>query len=376
MATVLLTGVGALGGWALEFLARAPEVERIVTVKRSPWPGTSRPALARLGAVLQGHDKAFEHHRVDLADRKAMAQLLAAVRPDAVLHSATVRSPRALMQVPLAPERREALRAATFGMWLPWHLLPATRLTEAVAAAGVDTLVVNASFPDVVNPALWRRFGHGPAAGAGNVEVLAAQVQGHAADAAGVPAEEVKVSLIGSHALLSYGPAAGVPHHFRLRIRGEDVTADYDLGAALRSWPEPVDWRAVEVFSPFAASAVKNVTALLGDSPMRTHVTAPNGLPGGYPAVVGKGRIDLDLPEGLTVEEAVALNEAAARWDGIERIEGDGTVTYTAAAGEAMTALGYRVEAVAFAELRELSDRLDEVYRRLVEEAGDAPVRP
>ena len=95
MSTVMLTGVGDLGGWALEFLAQTEGVHRIVTVKRSPWSGPSRSVLAMLGSVFQGSDKAFEHHQVDLADTDRMARLLEESRPDAILHSATVR-PRSL----------------------------------------------------------------------------------------------------------------------------------------------------------------------------------------------------------------------------------------------------------------------------------------
>src|SRR5687767_4341653 len=132
MSTILLSGVGNLGGWALELLARTPGIERIVTMKRGPWVGPSLSALAMIGSVFQGHTKAFEHHQVDLAETGRMVELLMDIRPDAILHSATVQSPRRLMQADIDPGLRRVLRSATFGMWLPWHLLPAAWLTEAV----------------------------------------------------------------------------------------------------------------------------------------------------------------------------------------------------------------------------------------------------
>jgi hypothetical protein len=364
MSTVLLSGVGGLGGWALELLARAPGVDRIVTVKRTPWSGPSHATLAMLGSTIEGHATAFEHHQVDLLEVDDAARLIAEVRPDAVLHSATVQSPRALMHADLDPEVRSTLRTATFGMWLPWHLLPATRLTEAVEAAGVHTVVVNASFPDAVNPAIWRRFGHGPRAGAGNVEVCAARVLRYVMEATGAPAEDIDVRLVGSHALLSYGTV--VPHRLQIRVDGVDRTADFDLEEILSSWPEPIDWKQVDVFSLFAASAVKNVLALLGDAPLETHVTSPDGLPGGYPATVSAGRIDLRLPDGVDGADAVATNEQAARWDAIDRIEDDGAVVYTAEAAAAMAELGYEYDAVRFDTLEQQAERLRRLYRELV----------
>lgn len=370
MTTILLSGVGALGGWALELLARSPGVDRIVTVKRSPWPGVALPTLASIGAVFQGHTKRFEHHQIDLNDVSALARLLAEVKPDVVLHSATVRSPRRLMNATVDPGIRSVLSQATFGMWLPWHLLPAARLTEAVAGSGIETKVVNASFPDVVNPAIWAHHGHGPVAGAGNVEVCAAQVLRYLVDVDGNDPADVEVSLVGSHALLGYGPTAGVPYHLQVLVGGRDVTGVYSLDAMLE-WPEPIQWSKVDVFSLFAASAVKNALALVAAEPVRTHVTGPNGLPGGYPALVEEGEVVLDLPDGLSSDAAVDINRRAARWDGIDHIDSDGTVVYTDLARGAMAELGYHEDSVRFGDLALQADRLSDLYERLTTLEGN-----
>lgn len=370
MRTVLVSGVGALGGWALEFLARAPGVERIVTVKRSPWSGPSWTTIAMLGSAIEGHTKRFEHHQVDLGDEGETARLLAEVRPDAIVHSATVQSPRLLNSAEIAPALRAEVRAATFGMWLPWQLWPAAQLTRAVELSGIDTHVVNASFPDVVNVAIWKRFGHGPSTGAGNLEVCAARVLRYVMATTGRPAAEIDVSLVGSHALLTRGTV--VPHHFRLTLDGADATEEVDLTAALSTWPEAVNWHGEIPNSLYAGSAVKNALALAGPEPVATHVSAPMGLPGGYPAVVGSGTVELRLPADLAQADAVAINDRAARFDGIERIEGDGTVVYTAESRAAMENLGYRCEAVEFDDLARRRDELRAVYRRLISEGTDA----
>ena len=367
MSTILLSGVGALGSWALELLARADGVDRIITLKRRPWDGPSRTNLAMIGAVFQGHTKAWEHHEIDLADVDLVTKLIAAAQPDAILHSATVQSPRRLMNARVDPAIRALLKEATFGMWLPWHLLPASRLTQAIDAAGVDTVVVNAAFPDVVNPALLGRYGHGPIAGAGNVEICVAQIIRYMVDVAGIDLHDLDVSLIGSHALLSYG--AEVPHHLRLTVGGHDVTDEHDLTAMLH-WPKPIEWSRVDEFSLFAASAVKNVLALLGDDEVRTHVSAPEGLPGGYPVRIASGRVELDLPDGIDRNAAVDLNTRAARWDGIERIEDDGTVVYTDAAAGAMAELGLAPPTVRFDDLPDRAAALSELYERLTHLEG------
>ncbi len=370
MTTILVSGVGAVGGWALEFLARAPDVDRIVTVKRSAWRGPSWTTIAMLGSAIEGHTKRFEHRQADLADEGEMARLLAEVRPDAIVHSATVQSPRILSGAALEPGLRAEVRAATFGMWLPWQLWPATQLTRAVELAGIEVHVVNVSFPDAVNVAIWKRFGHGPSTGAGNLEVCAARVLRYVMATTGRPAAEIDVSLVGSHALLTRGTV--VPHHFRLTVDGADATDQVDLTAALSSWPEAINWHADVPNSLYAGSAVKNALALLGSEPLATHVSAPMGLPGGYPAVIGTGTVQLRLPAGLDEAEAVAINDRAARFDGIDRIEEDGTVVYTAESRAAMENLGYHCEAVEFDDLARRRDELRDVYRRLTSEGRDA----
>lgn len=368
MTTVLLSGVGALGGAALEFLARSPEIDRVVTLKRSPWNGVSDVVLAMLGATLQGYDTNFEHHQVDLGDTDHLARVLSAVRPEVIVHSATVQTPRILMEAGVDDATRQRLRSAKFGMWLPWHLLPAADLQRGIDSAGIDTLVVNATFPDAVNVAIWNHFGRGPIAGAGNVEVCAARVTRHVMQMTGVPMESVEVSLVGSHALLVYGPV--VPHHLRITVDGDDFTNSYDLEEGLMRWPEPIDWGRISNFALFAASAVKNALALVAEHPIRTHVTSPNGLPGGYPARIGPEGVELDLPTTTDPDSARALNEAALVWDGISSVEQDGTVRYTDEAAAAMASLGYPYIEVTFDELEARSRQLKVLFQDAIKETS------
>jgi hypothetical protein len=62
---------------------------------------------------------------------------------------------------------------------------------------------------------------------------------------------------------------------------------------------------------------------------------------------------------------AVALNDAAARWDGIEEIEADGTVVYTADAVAAMEEIGHRCEGVTIDGLDQQVECLQDLYQTL-----------
>jgi hypothetical protein len=88
-------------------------------------------------------------------------------------------------------------------------------------------------------------------------------------------------------------------------------------------------------------------------------VPAPAGRPGGYPVRLSRRGVELDLPASIPEPDAIALNARAAAWDGVERIEGDGTIVLTARAAEAAReAFGADLERMALGELEALAERL------------------
>jgi nucleoside-diphosphate-sugar epimerase len=111
MSTVVVSGLGVFGGWVVEFLARTPGVERIVAIDRVPRTAPSRLTMAMIGSVFQGHTKAFDYHQVDLSETDRLARLLAEVGPDAIVHTATLQSPRRFAERPSTRSGRRPCRA-------------------------------------------------------------------------------------------------------------------------------------------------------------------------------------------------------------------------------------------------------------------------
>jgi hypothetical protein len=60
-----------------------------------------------------------------------------------------------------------------------------------------------------------------------------------------------------------------------------------------------------------------------------SHAPGPEGLVGGYPVHINKDGAKVFIPEGMTREKAIQINEEAQKWDGIEKIKEDGTVVFT-----------------------------------------------
>ena len=330
-STVLLIGLGNLGGPLLDRLAAEPAVDRLIACGRSARRGAERVNLARLGALVEGRQADVAFHRVDLRRQGALRDVLATTRPDVVINTASLQTWWLLDLLPAAPAAR--LKAARFGAWLPLHLALTLDFMREIEAAAFTGSVLTGSFPDVVNCVLGR-CGRAPTCGIGNLDEVVPKLQILAGEHLGVRAAEIDVTLVAHHALEAVaftaegaaGEKTDLPPFFvRLEHRGEDVTDVVNAAAlVLRAFPLPTGpaWGSLA-----AASAARLVRALLGSTSEQLHAPGPEGLPGGYPVLVSNGTVRVADIAGLAREEAVAINEASHRFDGIEQIEEDGSVT-------------------------------------------------
>ena len=69
--------------------------------------------------------------------------------------------------------------------------------------------------------------------------------------------------------------------------------------------------------------------AVLNDTNELTNAPGPNGLIGGYPVRIGAKGVKVELPEGMTLEQAIQYNTDQARYEGVAAIKEDGTLVVT-----------------------------------------------
>ena len=113
------------------------------------------------------------------------------------------------------------------------------------------------------------------------------------------------------------------------------------------------------------------IKALLSDQESRLHVPGPNGLPGGYPVQVSNAGIQLDLPDDLSIDRAMEINSRSHRFDGIERIETDGTVVFTEKTTSTLNELfGFSVERMKPAESHQHATELIARFYEYASEQG------
>jgi hypothetical protein len=353
-ATVLVIGLGDLGTRVFDALARLPEIERLVGAGRDEERGRARAGQTAFVAMLAGGPRDVAFEPLDLDDVAATSALLRRLDPEVVVTAAS----RHTWWRPFADERVDAL---PFGVWLPLQLVLVRKVMEAHREAGIGTRVVCLPYPDAVGPALVP-LGLAPDLGAGNVAETAPKLE----LLAGADRDEVRVRLVMHHAAqrVAFGrPAADEPPWAaEVLVRGERLP-DEDVQRLFRApWPLPQGRDTHELSAAATAHAVR---ALLADEPTATHAPAPNGLPGGYPVRLSRRGVELDLPAHLTREEAIALNERAARFDGIEHIDRDGTIVFTGEVADGSERLlGLRLERVGPDEIDGVADELAARARR------------
>jgi predicted RNA-binding protein with TRAM domain len=210
------------------------------------------------------------------------------------------------------------------------HLTLTHKLMQAVRKSGMTPHVVSTSYPDAVNCIL-SKIGLAPTVGVGNFDLLIPRIKKAVSDKLLVPMNNVSVFMLGHHyhdvRVEEFGSTGGAPYFLRILVGDQDVTEDVNAEKMLLT---PIPTPPLTGSDPqVASSAVKNILAIVNDTGELTHAPGPQGLPGGYPVRLSAQGAQVVVPEGLTLEEAVHINEEAQKHDGIERIEDDGSVVLT-----------------------------------------------
>jgi hypothetical protein len=220
------------------------------------------------------------------------------------------------------------------GPWESMHLALTSKLMKAVKQSGIDTYVVNTSFPDVTNASLGR-IGLAPTIGIGNGDLSVPYIQKAASEILNVPRRIINVRMIAHHYHAYHwcrdGEGYDAPHYLRVYAGVEDVTEQLgDMRKFIAKLPKhgmrPAGRHGQYVV---AASSLKNIMAIYNDSGELTHSPGPQGLEGGYPSRLSRKGAELELPAGMTREEARSIMLEAQKWDGIEEIRENGDVVLT-----------------------------------------------
>ncbi len=376
---VMIAGLGSVGYLVMEMLSRNQTLSewiKIIGADVDKDRGQRGVNLAVATADKLGLHPDIEFVNMNLLDVDSTAETLRKYDPDLIFQVATLQSWWVREYLP--EDERKKLAKAELGPWLPMHLTIPYNLMQAINKAGISPYVVNASVPDVVCSTLGK-IGMAPTVGIGNLGEITPLLKMVVSKRLGVPIRDVTISVVGSHYVCyhieSEGNTAGAPYYLRIFVNGKDVTQEIDPDQKLKreGWDDipqmPEDPIMLNTLT--AATVVKVIRAILQDTKEIVNTPGPNGLPGAYPVRLGRELVEVVLPDDITLEEAIKINEEGNRFDGIEKIEDDGTIVITDKTHEVMRRLlGHDVKRFNVRDSLRVASELGRAFRSYGERVG------
>jgi len=331
---IMLIGVGELGGIVLEYMCRIPDICQIVTADSNTDWGFRKTNSAIEGATYMGLYPDIKFYPIDLLNIEKTAELLNKINPIIICNGTTLQSWWVVNELPVEVNAKLYRDKCALGPWAAMHLALTAKLMKAVKMSGIDTCVVNTSYPDATNPSL-ARVGLAPTVGIGNMDLAVPYIQKAASEILNVPMSNVTVELIAHHYhayyWCRYGTGCEAPFYLRVYIGQEDVTEKLgDIKKFIAELPKR-GMRPAGRHGQFvvAGSTLKNIMAIFNDSGEITHAPGPQGLEGGYPVRLSRKGAEVVLPKGITLDQARQINLDAQQYDGVKEIRDNGDIVVT-----------------------------------------------
>jgi hypothetical protein len=351
-ARLLIFGSGSLAESILFTLAcRATSGRGLeVTIagrnrERIDWLGNAANARASAMAV----DVYFSPREIDWKSQDSIAGMINAVNPAVVLHTASLQS--AWMMHQSNPLTR-LVKSAGYGLTLSLQAALLIQLCRAVALTGKKPAIVNACYPDMVNPVMVH-LGLPVTVGVGNIAILAEVL--HASHR---KMERSALKLLANHWHVAQhiggnqreeGEESGV----RLWLEGREISATGEWLAPLQLPDDAsLNWVTGATVVPLLYTLLDRDLIYFG------HAPGPEGLPGGYPVKIIDGNISLNLPSHITTKEASDWNRLTLINDGVS-LDVQGVIQYSETVHEAFNKQGLMAsDSFACVELEEEAQRL------------------
>lgn len=357
---ILVVGSGSVAETTCRTLAlTAPHPLRVVVLGRSRTWVDDLAALANALSGARGTRTVFVADTIDWESADDLPTKLDRYRARIIFQTASLQSPWDFLGVTAETRWKELVWDAGNAIILPMQIVLVKRVAEIARKLEPTTILVNACFPDWVNPIL--RYLNLPiTCGIGNVAMFASCLKArHPTD---------RVQIVGH--LYHFFKILGTNHSEldgpRVWINDSEVPdVERALAAAFHDL-RSVNARGKLVNEIVGAVSAQVLLALLADTMTATHVPGPNGLPGGYPVRIGAGRVELDLPPGCDEATAITLNEQGAYDMGAAVIDDAGFSRFSSTAEALLTphtsrfAAGFHIDDLdaACAELTALRYRL------------------
>lgn len=358
---ILVVGSGSVAETTCRALAlTAPCPLRVAVLGRSRAWVDDLSALANALSGARGTRVVFVADTIDWSAADDLPTKLDRYRARVVFQTASLQSPWDFLGVAAETRWKELVWDAGNAIILPTQVALVKQVAEVAKTLDPTPIVVNACFPDWVNPIL-RHLDLPITCGIGNVAMFASCLKSR------YPTDRVQIVGHLYHFFKILGTSHSELDGPRVWINESEVPDVENALAAAFHDLRSVNARGKLVNEIVGAVSSEVLLALLAETTIATHVPGPNGLPGGYPVRIGAGRVELDLPPACDETTAITLNRQGAYDMGAAVIDAAGFSRFSSTAEAVLTpyaprfAAGFHIDDLdaASAELTALRDRLE-----------------
>lgn len=318
-ADIVVFGTGHFAARiVLDLAATADEEVSIVVAGRNAARAAWIRTAAAARASMFGRRVRVVERILPALDITSVSSLLAELKPKVVANTASAQGGRVAIT---RPDRWTSfVEEGGLTVTAIFQARISLAVAQAVSEVTPESYFVNCCYPDVVNGMI-AGAGLPIACGIGNVAILAHAFAGALGPGHG------RLQLLAQHkALMPFrnAPSTRTGRYApRVWLDGHEIHDVHSRFSAVQLAPEPV----IDISG---ASGVPLFLAMAAGRDWRGHAPGPLGLPGGYPIRLQGGVLDLDLPDGLSREEAIAWNAAFEQANGLV-VDANGQVHFTGA---------------------------------------------
>ncbi|MFI3905172.1 hypothetical protein [Ochrobactrum sp. S1502_03] len=313
---VLITGTGMFAGRiALDIASTAKTPVNVVIAGRNKMRLNWLKTAGNARAAMFSTPARFSTIEVDIVADGASDWLLDECNPRIVVQAASIQTSTVISDK--GNRWTQLVAEGGLSATAVFQSLISSRMAAAISGRKNRPLLINCSFPDVVNGVI-KAMGHDVLCGTGNVAILS-----NVFDGAYEHSESDPLRVIAHYQCLA---AWRKPPEERagavaplVYVGEEKLDNVFETFRQCQLTPEP----AIEISG---ASGVTLILALAAGTAWRGHAPGPDGLPGGYPVRLDNNELVLDLPASITREEAIEWNSGFEEKNGLV-VEGE-TVRY------------------------------------------------
>lgn len=324
---ILICGYGSTGKYVVDMLSRLgmENLEIHILSRKAMEEILPRLNTTIISAMIMESTNEIIYNSCSMEDVSAMADLLKEIQPDIIAYNG-----RFISNVKYGSFSYP--NGIGYGVWTPLAVPLVYNIMKAIKLAGINTKVIDTSHPDIVEPLL-KSVGYDILTGLGNINHMIPRIKRFICKELNVPLKEIDVTLICSHFLNTYacrdGNDMGSPYFLEYSIRGrkDNKISNERLIEACHIPMVSDSVRNLMI----ASDTVEVIKILTGDRTVKIHLPGANGLIGGYPCrlypLKEREDVEIILPEGMSLAEAIEINKVSSQYDGVEDIS-DGVITF------------------------------------------------